>query len=158
MRKRFIVAVVAIAGVLAVPSTASAWKWTFPQYDVGPGATRTVTATKCKGGPVGFYRYVGRITSATLVVDIQADMPAFPKLREFKNVQITISGSTAASLPPEVVAEIDNSYTTWLEATTSKVKKKKGRITFRYPALFLFGSQVIPAGQNTERFKPKKGC
>jgi hypothetical protein len=153
---RAIALALALAVALVLPSTASAWKWTFRTFNLGGGTTGSVTATKCKGGKIGFYNYHGQLGNSQIQHDVTAKMPAFAKFRDMKNVVLTVSGPAVTSLPPEIVAEIVNAFTAFYENTTTRYKKNK--ITFKHPELVLFGSQVLQPGTHTEKFKPKPGC
>jgi hypothetical protein len=156
---RIVVAAVVLAAALILPSSASAWKWTFRDFNLGGNAgTVNVTVKKCKGPKTGYYQYLGRLNSPSIQHEVRARMPAFPKARDLKDVSLTVTGDAANSLPPATLAEIVNAFTAFYEGTTTRYKVKKGRITFNHPAVFLFGSQVVPAGTHTEKFKPKPGC
>jgi hypothetical protein len=149
---------VLIVIALALPASASAWKWTFRTFDLGGGTTGTVQAKKCKGPKVGFYDYTGTLNNSQIQHTVTAKMPAFPKFRDFRNVNLTVSGPSVDALPPDIVAQIVSSFTAFYEETKTKYNLKKGKLTFNHPPLSLFGSQVIPAGTHTEKFKPTNGC
>jgi hypothetical protein len=69
--------------------------------DLGGGTTGSVSATKCKGGQVGFYNHHGQLGSSQIQHDLTAKMPAFPKFRDFKSVTLTVAGPAVTSVPPE---------------------------------------------------------
>jgi hypothetical protein len=137
-------------GLLAVPTSAHAWKYVFPQPAVG-GVS--VVAKKCKGGKLGVYKATATSSpSAPVQLRITYDLPIRPKFKPIRNVQVTFT----SDLPPETEAEFVRANTDFYSNTFTRFKKNK--LISRHPAFVIFGQQTTPAGQSTSPFNPKKGC
>ncbi len=153
---RAAILVAALGVALALPSTASGWKFTFQDLALGGGTTSTVEVKKCKGkSPFGIYNYEGNVIAPDIQHTVTGKMPALAKFRDFRNVQVTFTG---VQLPPDTLNQLIADVTAFYEATETKFKQKKGKLLFRHPALILFGSEALAAGTETVKFKPKKGC
>jgi hypothetical protein len=151
----------AIAAVALVPSSAAAWKWVFQDFNISSQGSATAghaEAKKCKGGMLGFYKFVSTVVSESLEHQVTADLPVFAKFRQLKNVVLGFQGSAWTSLPPDFQAGILSAYGDFYDGTSTRYVAKKNKLIFRHPALFLFGNQVIPAEDHAEKFKPKDKC
>jgi hypothetical protein len=150
-----------VIAALALPTSASGWKWVFQDFNFGAqggGVAGHAEAKKCKGGKLGFYEFISTVTSQSLQHQVTADLPVFAKFRQIKNVVLTFQGSAWTSLPPEFQAGILGAYQPFYDGIFAKYKARKNKLLFRHPALVLFGNQVIPAGISSAKFKPKDKC
>ena len=121
-------------------------------------APPTPVAKKCKGGKLGYYKFVSIAHAeggdTELSVEINADLPVFSQWKPLKNPQVSIQASD--DFDPNVVAEIASAYGDFFDGI--ETKWSPGDLLFKHPALIVFGNEILSEGKHLETFKPKDKC
>jgi hypothetical protein len=150
--------------LLAVPATASGWKYVFQNFlDVQGGgvASGRSVATKCHGGKLGNYDFVSRVhaeggdTEITHVVT--AILPVTTGWEHLKHADVSIQASN--DFPPDVLAELTSAYGEFWDGVFVRYKHQDGgELHIRHPDLVVFGNTLLESDRLIQEFKPKQGC
>jgi len=153
--------VLACVVVLSAPGAASAWKWTFQDFLEEKGqafSSSLITARKCHGGKLGPYKFraINYTTSGNvqLTFEVTAELPVTPKFKSIKDVDVGFQASE--QFHPGILAAIAEAYGAFFDQTN--VRWDPGDLTFKHPALIVFGSEILSEGVHKEDFKPKDKC
>ena len=161
---------VAIAGLvvaLLVPSTASAWHYTFQDlFQVQNGAigTARATAQKCgPGGILGTYNYRSFVgasgQSFELDFEVHAGLSVRGSWRPLKRVEVDY---TATNYPADLAEQAATALDQFHETVYTKYKPAKqgdvGKLLVRHGELVMFGNVVVEPDESKTKFDPKPGC
>jgi hypothetical protein len=162
-RPRLVISL-AVVVALALPASASAWKYVFQDFLDSQGggvAAAHAVAKKCHGGKLGNYDFVSRVhaeggdTEITHVVT--ATLPVTTKWEQLKHIDLTIHASD--NFPTDVLLELQNAYGEFWDGVFVKYKPDDGgELHIRHPDLVVFGNTLLESDRLIQEFKPKQGC
>jgi hypothetical protein len=160
MRAWRVILIVAVTA-LVVPSTASSWHYKFQDFFDTYGsanAASVIKAKKCHGGKLGNYKFASRVVSTAgeteLFLEVKAKLPVTERFKPLKDVEVSAEASD--NFDPHVLAEVVSATGNFWD--TVEARWKPGKLKFKHGSLVMFGSEVVPPGKNTVKFKPKRGC
>jgi hypothetical protein len=153
------------AALLALPASASAWKYVFQDFldthsqggNTGVAAGHSV-AKKCHGGKLGNYDFVSRVhaeggdTEITHIV--HATLPVTTKWEQLKHIDLVIHASD--NFDPDVIAELSAAYGEFWDGIF--VRYSPDELEVRHPDLVVFGNTLLQSDRFIQEFKPKQGC
>jgi hypothetical protein len=165
VRRSTLLLAIVCAALVALPGSASAWKYVFQDFldthsqggNQGLAAGHSV-AKKCHGGKLGNYDFVSRVhaeggdTEITHIVT--AILPVTTKWEHLKHVDVVIHASD--NFDPDVIAELTEAYGEFWEGVF--VRYSPGELEIRHPDLVVFGNTLLESDRLIQEFTPKKGC
>jgi hypothetical protein len=161
LSKRRLVLAVVVVTALAVPSSASAWRYKFQDFFDTSGvatASSVIKAKKCHGGKLGNYKFVSRVASVSgsteLHLEVKARLPVTEKFKPLKDIEVNVEASD--NFDPGILAELAQATGDFWD--TVEARWKPGKLKFKHGSLVFRGVEVVPPGKNKVKFKPKRGC
>lgn len=165
MRRSTLLLAIVCAALVALPGTASAWKYVFQDFldthshggNTGVASGHSV-AKKCHGGKLGNYDFVSRVHAeggdTELTHIVKAVLPVTTKWEHLKHVDIVIHASD--NFDPDIIAELTDAYGEFWEGIF--VRYSPGELEIRHPDLVVFGNTLLESDRFIQEFTPKKGC
>lgn len=153
--------VLAVLAVGVNPVAAQAWKVEFNDF-FGIYKSAFAAAKKCHGGPVGEYRYRSTALadavddSNDLRIEVDAELSARPKWRQMQGVDVSIQAGD--SFDQATIDETLRAVTDFHDTLVTRYRPKKHKLDIDHDAFVIFGQTTLEPGQETIKFKPKKGC